>query len=49
MITVRTMRKHGSNDDEYFKTWADAIAFMKKARQIRGENQAWRFTISFGE
>lgn len=48
-ITVRTMRSHGSNDDSYFKTWADAIAYMKRERKRRGEEQAVDFTVSFGD
>jgi hypothetical protein len=48
-FTVRTMRKHGSDDDLYFKTWAQVIKYMKKARKFKGENQAEYFTIFFGE
>lgn len=46
-FTVRTMRRHGSDDDSYFNTWSEVLKFMKRQRKRSGEDRAIDFTISF--
>jgi hypothetical protein len=48
-FTVKAMRAHGSDDEHYFKTWAQVVRFMKRARKFRKLNKAISFEIYFNE